>query len=152
MKRIVWPTVSLAVAVADLLLKKKAEENNSEMDRKIAGGKILLRKVHNHGLAMNTLDEYPKVVKGTALAAMGTMAVVWMLALAEKGNILKKCGLSLILGGAVSNIYDRLKRGYVVDYIAFNVKKENIRNITFNLGDFAIFGGMFMLVGQLIKK
>ena len=51
---------------------------------------------------------------------------------------------SLLLGGAFSNTYDRLKRKYVVDYFSFGVKWEPLRAIVFNISDFCI------LIGALI--
>ncbi|HJA92944.1 MAG TPA: signal peptidase II, partial [Candidatus Eisenbergiella merdipullorum] len=55
-----------------------------------------------------------------------------------------KTGLSLLLGGAWSNTYDRLKRKYVVDYFSLNVKWKPLRQIIFNISDFCI------LIGALI--
>ena len=49
-----------------------------------------------------------------------------------------KTGLSLILGGAYSNTYDRLFRKYVVDYVSFEVRNPRLRNIVFNLSDFEL--------------
>lgn len=57
-----------------------------------------------------------------------------------------KTGLSILLGGAYSNTYDRLVRGYVVDYFGFQVKNERLRNIVFNISDFCIMIGALISV------
>lgn len=62
----------------------------------------------------------------------------------KKGYWIEKFSLMLTLGGAVSNLYDRFARNYVVDYFSFNVKKLN--KIIFNLGDICIFAGSALLI------
>ena len=57
-----------------------------------------------------------------------------------------KTGLALLLGGALSNTYDRLKRKYVVDYFSFGVKWKRLRNIVFNISDFCILAGTLLTV------
>ena len=57
-----------------------------------------------------------------------------------------KFGLSLLLGGAFSNTYDRLKRGYVVDYFRVNVPVKRIRKLIFNISDFCIMIGALLIV------
>ena len=55
-----------------------------------------------------------------------------------------KAGLSLLVGGAFSNTYDRLKRKYVVDYISFGVKWKGLRKVVFNVSDFCIIIGALL--------
>lgn len=152
MKNILWTVFSGVIALTDLFFKRKSEESAEKEDREILGGRIIVRNVHNHGLALNTLDEYPKVVKAVSLTALAIVALFQCFTSNSKENLLQKAGLTFILGGAVSNVYDRLKRGYVVDYIAFNIKNKKAKAVTYNLGDFAIFGGTFLLIGNLLKK
>ncbi len=57
---------------------------------------------------------------------------------------MEKLGLSLITGGAFSNLADRWKHGYVVDYLQFSLRP--IRRLVFNLGDlFVILGAVMTL-------
>ena len=72
---------------------------------------------------------------------------MWILP--RKGNGLQKLGLALTVGGAVSNLYDRFTRGYVVDYL--NVRAGKLRRVIFNLGDVCILAGsVFFLIGEMI--
>ena len=58
-----------------------------------------------------------------------------------------KWGLTLLLGGAYSNTYDRLARKYVVDYVSFN-GPFRLRNVMFNIGDFCIMiGALISVIG-----
>ena len=45
--------------------------------------------------------------------------------------------------GALSNLFDRVKRGYVVDYFSFQLGW--LKKVVFNIGDICIFLGTFLL-------
>ena len=57
-------------------------------------------------------------------------------------------GLSLIVGGALGNFIDRVRLGYVIDFIDFHVK--NWHYATFNIADSAICVGVLLLVVLLM--
>jgi signal peptidase II len=56
--------------------------------------------------------------------------------------------LSLILGGAVGNLWDRIARGRVVDFLLFYVKQYQWP--VFNLADSAIVVGASLLVLEIL--
>lgn len=74
------------------------------------------------------------------------LSLVFLGSLGKKGKALLQAGLSLLLGGAYSNTYDRLKRKYVVDYCSLNVGWEPLRRVVFNLSDLCIMVGALLLV------
>ncbi len=112
--------------------------------RKRCKGFLLVRKSHNAGGMMRLGEKKRTVV--TVLSVIWTLAVLLLFAisLGNWGNRPLRLGLSLLLGGAFSNTYDRLKRKYVVDYFSFAVPWEGLRKVVFNLADFGI------LIGALI--
>jgi signal peptidase II len=57
-------------------------------------------------------------------------------------------GLALILGGALSNLFDRIRFGRVVDFI--DVYFRSYHWYTFNLADAAIVVGAIFLVIELL--
>ncbi len=57
-------------------------------------------------------------------------------------------GLSLIMGGAVGNLWDRLAHGRVVDFLLFYVKRYQWP--VFNLADSAIVIGAGLLVLEIL--
>jgi len=57
-------------------------------------------------------------------------------------------GLSLILGGALSNLYDRMRTGMVEDFLDFYLR--NYHWYTFNLADSAIVVGTGFIVLQVL--
>ena len=67
-----------------------------------------------------------------------------------KSRGLQKLGLSMMIGGAVSNGYERFRFGKVTDYVQLNVKNPKYRRIVYNIGDFAIFAGSIgVILGEL---
>lgn len=150
---IVWLLIgTLCIFAADILLKQAVEEKISPgEEREILGGAVIIRKVYNKGAVLRLLEKYPKVVK-TASSVRGMLmlfydGVLW----SRKGRWLHKAGMVLFTGGAWSNIFDRIVRGKVVDYLGFRTKWKKITKITYNLGDLAIFLGAFLVgLGELL--
>ena len=120
------------------------KKRNAGEEKEICKGRILLRKYHNKGACMNLGEKKSNVVAGLSLILTAVLALVFLFTLTRHGNGWLKAGLSLLLGGAFSNTYDRLKRKYVVDYFSFGVKWAPLRAIVFNISDFCI------LIGALI--
>jgi signal peptidase II len=58
--------------------------------------------------------------------------------------------LSLILAGALGNLYDRLNHGYVIDFI--EVYFRDYRWPSFNIADSAITVGVGLLILQIFRK
>ena len=105
---------------------------------KYAGGKVIISKYHNTGACLNLGHKRQKLVALVSVIFTIGMAVVFLLSLTMKGNHAMKLGLSLLLGGAFSNTYDRLKRNYVVDYVSFQTPFKRLNSIIFNVSDFLI--------------
>ncbi len=72
------------------------------------------------------------------------LTAAFLFSLGRRGNVLLRTGLALLLGGAFSNTYDRLKRQYVVDYLSLNVKNKSVRKIIFNISDLCIILGALL--------
>ncbi|MGN0305366.1 MAG: signal peptidase II [Lachnospiraceae bacterium] len=114
----------------------------------ILKGKIRLRRYHNRGAFLSLMESHRKLLKIISLLLTGMIAVFFCLTLFHSGNRLLKLSLTLLLGGAFSNTYDRLKRAYVVDYFSFQSPFPALNRIVFNLSDFAILIGSLLLVLQ----
>ena len=140
-----WILMAAAVFVLDYCLKRQVEEKPDDYRKEILGGRILLRKSHNRGAMMNLMDERQQLVAGFSLGLTVSLTAAWLYLLERREFGLMKTGLSLLIGGACSNVFDRLKRRYVVDYFSFQVKWKRMQKIVFNLGDICIFLGTFLL-------
>lgn len=108
--------------------------------------KILVRHVHNEGMALNFLDRYPALVKWISTGITILVAVYSMFFMRNDGQRIEKLSLAMLLGGAISNVYDRIVRKYVVDYFGFKTKWKKFSDITFNIGDLFIFAGSIGIV------
>ena len=61
----------------------------------------------------------------------------------EQGKKARKLGMAMVIGGSLSNLYDRYVRGYVVDY--FSLRFGPLKEVVFNLGD------IFILLGAALQ-
>ena len=77
---------------------------------------------------------------------MSILLTTWLLRFAENAY-LQRVALSLILGGALGNLYDRLSLGYVIDFI--HVYYKTFHWPVFNIADSAICLGAFLLILDL---
>jgi signal peptidase II len=137
--------ILLSVFLGDLMLKKYVEARLAEgEERLLFGGKICVRKVHNAGIAFGGLSEYPELIRKGTLGFIGIFLLYFILLLRHRGSTGKKLGLSLLLGGALCNWYDRFHQGHVTDYFSFQGKCKKLRDLFFNLSDLCIFVGIFL--------
>lgn len=133
------------IFLGDLWIKNYIEKNivDGEIREKL-GGKLLIRKYHNRGAMLNAGEKKRPVVAALSLVLSVVAAVLLILSFGHRGNNLLRIGLSLLLGGAFSNTYDRLKRKFVVDYVSFGVKWKKLRRVVFNISDFCIMIGALL--------
>jgi signal peptidase II len=75
-----------------------------------------------------------------AVSVMAIIFVIWLLIRAKEGYF----GLSLILGGAIGNLIDRLRYGWVVDFIDFSIGKFHWP--AFNVADSALTVGVIVVL------
>ena len=140
----------LSIFTGELFWKNHVEKEISEGSSKRAlHNMIILTKHHNRGAALNTGEKRPEIIRWISVALTGVATVLFLCSFSLAGKRLLKAGLSLLLGGAFSNTYDRLKRGYVVDYFRLNVPVKCVRRLIFNLSDFCIMlGAMLIVLGE----
>lgn len=130
----------------ELLLKNHMERREfpEQGEEKLWGGRLLLRRYHNRGMALGigAGSRSAVMVLSFMMTAVAAMALIF--SFGQRGNRWLQVGLSLLLGGAFSNTYDRLKRKYVVDYFSFGGRWNPFRNLVFNISDFCILTGALL--------
>lgn len=134
-----------ALACLDLTIKNQVEEQKAaDFPRELKGsrGLVWLYRNHNPGFSFGVLKENPKVVEQVPLCITSALAGIWTYVMGKPGRFAEKLGLTLALAGGASNLYDRMKRGYVVDY--FSIQWKGLKKVVFNLGD------MFILLGAVL--
>lgn len=143
----IYILILIALCGTDLFIKYRIEKDGDLLDDKpVCRGLLRQRKYHNEGAMLNLLQTKKKLVAAVSTSFTVLMTIMFIITLSRSGKKMLKTGLALILGGAFSNNYDRLKRHYVVDYVSFAVKWPKLRNIVFNIGDFGIIIGAMLLV------
>ena len=114
-------------------------------------GFFSITHTENTGAAFSLFADSPAHWKTALLISLSVIAMVVVSVLLWKqarALTMTSIALSLILGGAVGNLWDRVARGRVVDFLLVYVK--NYRWPVFNLADSAIVIGASLLVLEII--
>lgn len=134
------------IFLGDMWIKSRIERTGVEGEtRELWGGRLLIRKHHNRGAMLNAGQNRRRLVALLSVLLTMVSFIIFLISFGKKGNRMLQIGLALLLGGAFSNTYDRLRRKYVVDYLSFGVKWKKFRSIVFNISDFAIIIGALLL-------
>ena len=141
-----WKTgVCLGLFGIDEWVKQHIEDTMEEGEsHSYCKDKVVIRKVYNRGFIFSSLEDKNTLVKGVSIAAGGLVLLmdIW----AEKyGTLQRKLGMTLLSAGAASNIFDRLVRGKVIDYIAVRTKSARLNTITATLGAIYIALGAILI-------
>ncbi|MFK8051200.1 MAG: signal peptidase II [Halioglobus sp.] len=108
---------------------------------------------HNTGAAFSFLSEaggWQRYFFSTVATVISAVLVVWIFKL-DRQQWLLALSLSLILGGAIGNLWDRLTLGYVVDFISVHYAGKYFP--AFNIADSAIsIGAVCMLLESFLQK
>jgi signal peptidase II len=117
-----------------------------------------LVRVHNPGAAFSFLADASGWQRWffTALGLLASGFFVWMLR-SHPGQTLFCLSVSLILGGALGNVIDRVLHGYVVDFLQFRF--ELLRPLfpggyfpSFNVADSALTAGAIGLIADELLR
>ena len=118
---------------------------------KIMKGNITIHHYHNKGVALNILQNHVRAVKIATGTLIGLLLVMLGCFIGQKKSFLCKLGLSLMIGGALSNFADRMKNGDVFDYFSVNRGKK-FKNIIFNIADVAVLlGGILLTISGIFS-
>lgn len=111
---------------------------------------FFITHVHNPGLAFGLFSQNSSLTPLFSLVTVGVLIFFYWWARHE--GPLFQLSLSLIIGGALGNLVDRLRVGYVIDFLDFGL--DSYRWPAFNLSDAAIcLGiGLFLWVNLLPRE
>ena len=124
-------------------------EDGSRKDRKKE--RLFLQRWTNRGFAGDRLSDRPGIVTGVSAAAVFCFAALYIPTLWEEGAPLRKTGLSLMLGGALANLFERLRFGGVTDYLRFR-KKNGKLSMIYNLADLFLFAGAALSAAGILLE
>ncbi|HKF06939.1 MAG TPA: signal peptidase II [Candidatus Sulfotelmatobacter sp.] len=117
----------------------------------IIPGFFRITHTENTGAAFSLFADSPSHFKTAALITFSVVAMIVVSILLwrqSRAFTLTGIAFSLILGGAVGNLWDRVASGRVVDFLLFYVRQYQWP--VFNLADSAIVVGASLLVLEII--
>ena len=157
-------TVAFVSLVADLATKGWAKARLSGFDPKAHGPKKLeLWKNHldfifaqNPGGAWSFLRGLPDTLRRPFFLVVSAAAIVFIVSIyrrVHREQTAMRWGLPLALGGAMGNLVDRIRYGWVVDFIDVSVRWSGRDHHwpTFNVADIAIVVGVALMALDMAR-
>ena len=132
----------LGLFVIDIYSKVIAEKVLKYRPREYFGGKLQLYYVRNFGIAFNKLNNKKNFI------LICNFLLLFYIGYLMLFTPMNKVGLALVVAGGLGNTLNRLARGYVIDFIYFNIKRFPI----FNIADFYLFIGVGILVIEEVMR
>ncbi len=146
-----WLPLSLLVVVLDQAAKWQIVELISAKGEIEIASFFNLVLLYNEGAAFSFLNEAGGWQKPLFIfIAVAASIVIVRLLMKHKGELLFSAALSLVLGGALGNLIDRIRIGHVVDFLDFHLSSHHFP--AFNLADSAITLGAALLILDNLRK
>jgi len=144
--------IAFFIVVLDRLAKLAVEYKIPLHDGiQIIPGFFRLTHLENRGAAFGLFADSPSPWKIGTLVLFSVVALVVVSTLLWKNSHTVSTtgvGLSLILGGAIGNLWDRLTAGHVTDFLLFYIGRYQWP--AFNVADSAIVVGACLLVYEIV--
>ena len=150
--RALYLLIAFGVVLLDRWSKHMVEQRIALYTHiQIIPGFFRLTHTENTGAAFSLFADSTAPWKTGLLIAFSVIALVVVSILLWKNHhaqVATGVGLALIMGGALGNLWDRLARGRVVDFLLLYVKRYQWP--VFNLADSAIVVGAGLLVLEIL--
>ncbi len=146
-----WLWLSLFILAADQISKQLAESAIQLYERVALLPHLNLTLAYNRGAAFSFLSDQGGWQRWffSVLAMVVTLVLVVWLRQLDRANRWTAISLSLIIGGAVGNLVDRLLFGHVIDFIDFYYGQWHWP--AFNVADSAITVGVVMMLADAFR-
>ncbi len=141
-----WLWLSLAALILDQMTKLAIVDSMTLHQSIPVTSFFSLTYVHNTGAAFSLLSDaggWQRWLFSSLAAVVSVVMVVWISRL-QKHETLLAVSLSLVLGGAIGNLFDRVAYGYVIDFL--DVYYQDMHWPAFNIADSAICIGVFLML------
>jgi signal peptidase II len=139
--------IVLVIVILDQITKIWADATMAMYEQIPVTGFFNITKAYNYGAAFSFLDNAGGWQRWffTAISLVVSIVLcVWLYRMTRAEKWLS-ISISLILGGAIGNLIDRVWYGYVVDFIQVYWKTSYFPS--FNIADAAISCGTIILLG-----
>jgi signal peptidase II len=139
--------VAALVVALDQLSKLWVDANRPQIE--LLPGFLDLVHVLNYGAIFGLVHGHTEVF--TALGIAGSVIILVFLYYFPPATTVGMLSFALILGGVVGNLIDRLRLGYVIDFISIHLQ-ELFHWPAFNIADAAMTVGIFILIYYFYKS
>jgi signal peptidase II len=150
-----WKLGYLAIAGGVFMIDQTskawaARKLRFEGDMPLINGFLNFSYAHNTGVAFSMLDNGGDTGRWglSAVAAFAAVLVLYFFWRTPRSDDRVLGGLALLLAGIVGNVTDRMRLGFVIDFI--DVQFGNWHYPTFNVADMAICIGAALLIIDMI--
>lgn len=119
----------------------------------VVPGVFSLTLVTNRGALFGLFHDLPDPYRSSLFTAIPLLAIALMLVFQYRTTVhdfATQSGLALILGGALGNLVDRMRLGYVIDFLDVFVGEHHWP--AFNVADSCICVGVACLVIDLLAR
>jgi signal peptidase II len=145
--------IAAGVFALDRFSKWIVESKVSAMDTvSVIPGLFNIVHSENRGMAFGIMNDSTNEWRTTLLIVLSAAAVVFVAAMLWNSRRMDRnsfWGLTLILGGAAGNVFDRAAYGRVTDFLDFYIREYHWH--TFNVADSAIVIGSGLLLMDLLR-
>ena len=111
---------------------------------KLFNGLLELKYVKNYGAAFGILQE-KRVIFIIITIIVICVFMIYLIRYSSEIHLLNKIAISMLIGGAIGNFIDRIRLGYVIDFIQVDIIKS-INFPVFNIADIFIVIGTILLM------
>lgn len=143
MRKVCIAASVVVLAAADQLLKWWVQSALSAGRVVRFGGVFALRYVRNTGAAFSMLSAHTALL--SVFSAVMILACLGYLLFGKPRGRLLECALTMVCAGGVGNLIDRIRLGFVTDYIELLF----VDFAVFNFADMLITVGAFLLIAWL---
>lgn len=151
MKRKDWLLVA-ALLLFTIVIDQVSKRWASGMSTEQTFGYLKFILVHNHGAMLGLFSDLPAVLRIVTLSTSGVF-ILCIYALVQylipRKLLLLRFSLSILVGGILGNVLDRILYGYVIDFIAIEVGTWH--SPIWNLADVIQWIGYILMVFALFK-
>lgn len=152
-KIIAW--IAPSIILVDQFTKLKIVDNFFHGESLVViPGFFSLTYIHNTGAAFGMLSTLPSWIRVPFFLTIPIIALFVVFSVVKKlpaRSVWMSTSLALVLGGALGNFVDRVRVGYVIDFLDFHYKNQWHFWI-FNVADSGITVGVAMLLIDMFRN
>ncbi|WP_028330360.1 signal peptidase II [Brachyspira alvinipulli] len=153
--------IAVLIFIADTISKYFIDKYLQEIViKRVIGDILIFIYTRNYGVSFGFLNNVPETIKHIIpellkVVVFAAMIIVFfiMISINVKKQRLSMIGFTMVLGGAMGNLVDRIMRGYVTDFISMGFNETIRFPYNYNIADASITIGICIIaIGVFIFK